>query len=110
MESMIKETYPLRIITNWCKYKGIEFRYCSYSKRVNFFYEHGIRIQFNNYELSVQTHPEVACWAFAETLKSNDMTSDVRHDSPKTLFEYIEELIDKNKNDKELIDSVTENN
>ncbi len=79
MEYINKETYSLRIITNWCTEKNIDFKYSSYKSRVNFLYEHGIRIKLSTFDISIQTHPDVCAWAFAETLKSNDMTSDIRH-------------------------------
>lgn len=100
-----KETYPLRIITNWCREKNIDFTYNSYNSRILFFYEHGIRIKLSSYDISVQTHPDVCAWAFAETLKTNDMTSDVRHDSPEKLFEYLEKCIENSKKDQEIINS-----
>jgi len=103
MEEHNNETYPLRIITNWCKEKNIEFKYSSYKSKVNFFYEHGIRIHLSTFDISIQTHPDVCAWAFAETLKTNDMSSDVRHASPEQLFEYLEKCVENSKKDEEII-------
>jgi hypothetical protein len=103
METENNETYPLKIITNWCREKNIDFRYSSYKSRILFFYEHGIRIKLNTYDISIQTHPEVTAWSFAETLKSNDMSSDKRHASPEQLFEYLEKCVEDSKKDEEII-------
>jgi hypothetical protein len=103
MEYINKETYPLRIITNWCVEKNIDFKYSSYKSKVNFLYEHGIRIKLSTFDISIQTHPDVCAWAFAETLKLNDMTSDIRHASPEQLFEYLEKCVEDSKKDEEII-------
>jgi len=92
------ETYSLNIITKWLKEHNIPFRYAS-SKTVsnNLLYEHGIRIDFKEFTLSVQTHPIIAGWAFVETLKTNDMLNELRHKTPEDLFKYIEKLLGDEK-------------
>jgi hypothetical protein len=86
----MSETYSLNIITSWLKDKNIEFKYSS--APVDRF---GIRIIFPTFNLSVQTHPMVAGWTFAETLKTNDMLNETRHATPEKLFDYIEELLNQ---------------
>jgi hypothetical protein len=58
-------------------------------------YEHGIRINMEEYELSIQTHPSVTGWAFAETLKTNDIINEQRHKTPEDLFNYLEDILKK---------------
>ena len=91
----MSETYSLNIITSWLKDKNIEFKYSSAPVDRFGNYEHGIRIIFPTFNLSVQTHPMVTGWAFAETLKTNDMINETRHDTPEKLFDYIEELLNE---------------
>ena len=83
------ETYSLRIITDWLKKYGIPYTYSS--PRVGGFLnvEHGVKIDIKHGQLSIQTHPMVASWAFAETLETSDYNSDKRHETPEVLFEYI---------------------
>lgn len=88
-----KETYSLRIITEWLKSKNITYSYSSSNVDMLNLYEHGLRISFKDYKLSVQTHPTIAGWAFAESLKTNDIISDTRHETPQDLFSFIEGLI-----------------
>jgi len=88
-----KETYSLRIITEWLKSKNITYNYSSSNVDMLNLYEHGLRISFKDYKLSVQTHPTIAGWAFAESLKTNDIISDTRHANPEDLFNFIEGLI-----------------
>ncbi len=93
------ETYSLKIITDWLKQKNmkdlknIKFIYNSAPVDRYGMYQHGIKISFPTFGLSIQTHPMVTGWAFAETLKTNDMSNEIRHATPEKLFEYIEELI-----------------
>jgi hypothetical protein len=95
-----KETYSLNIITNWLKEHNIPFRY-AYNRSIcsNLLYEHGIRIDLKKFTLSVQTHPIIAGWAFVETLKTNDMLSDLRHKTPEDFFKYLEKLIDDERDE-----------
>ena len=88
-----KETYSLRIITEWLNSKNITYSYSSSNVDMLNLYEHGLRISFKDYKLSVQTHPTIAGWAFAESLKTNDIISDTRHETPQDLFNFIEGLI-----------------
>jgi len=92
------ETYSLKIITDWLKQKNMkdmkDMKFIYNSAPVDRYgmYQHGIKISFPTFGLSIQTHPMVAGWAFAETLKTNDMSNEVRHATPDKLFEYIEDL------------------
>ena len=100
------ETYSLSLITNWLKERDIPFKYSS-SRIDNYcLYQHGIRIAFKGFDLSVQTHPMIAGWAFVETLRTDDMTSDTRHKTPEIFFEFLEKLLKheklkENENEKE---------
>ena len=87
------QTYSLRLITDWLKNKNIEYTFSSPRVDPIKIYEHGIRIDMGDCKLSIQTHPSVAGWAFAETLKTNDMLNERRHKTPEDLFNYIEEII-----------------
>jgi hypothetical protein len=87
------ETYSLRVITDWLKQKNIKFIYSSAPVDRYGMYQHGIKVSFPTFELSIQTHPMIAGWSFAETLKTNNILNEVRHDTPETLFEYIDELL-----------------
>lgn len=89
----MSETYSLSLITSWLKEKNKEFKYSSAPVDRFGIYEHGIRISFPSFSLSVQTHPKVTGWAFAETLKSDDTINETRHPTPEKLFEYLEELL-----------------
>lgn len=90
-----RETYSLSIITAWLKEKNIPFNYAQASLgMLSSIYNHGIRINIkDNDVLSIQTHPDVAGWAFAETLVRSNMLSDIRHETPEKLFEFIETLL-----------------
>lgn len=72
------------------------------------FTETGIRLNLvDNYSLSIQTHPDVASEAFAETALVKDgkicyveeygYENVLRHQSPKELFEHIGVLVTKLK-------------
>lgn len=87
------QTYSLSLITDWLKTKNIEYTFSSCGVDPIKIYEHGIKIDMGDYNLSIQTHPSVAGWAFAETLKTNDMSNEQRHKTPEDLFNYIEEII-----------------
>jgi hypothetical protein len=39
----------------------------------------------------------IAGWSFAETLITNDMSSDIRHETPEKLFEYLNQIILQDK-------------
>ncbi len=91
------ETYSLSLITNWLKERDIPFKYSS-SRIDNYcLYEHGIRIYFEGFDLSVQTHPMIAGWSFVETLRTDNMTSDTRHKTPEFFFEFLEKLLKDEK-------------
>lgn len=89
------ETYTLRIVTDWLKSKNIDYAYSSCGVDPIKIYEHGIRIKMKEYELSIQTHPSVSGWAFAETLKTNDIINEQRHNTPEDLFNYLEDILKK---------------
>ena len=110
------ETYSLNIITKWLKRNNLNYEYNSSSIGSSngfLFYEHGITLILDHLKVSIQTHPMIAGWSFAETLITNDMTSDIRHETPEKLFEYLNEIIlqDKsfvNKQDSRLDDTTHE--
>jgi hypothetical protein len=93
------ETYSLKIITDWLKQKNISYVYADAPVDRFGMYHHGVRVSLKNsssskpVELSVQTHPSVAGWAFAETLQIPNMLSDTRHATPEKLFEFLNELL-----------------
>ena len=88
------ETYSLNIITKWLKENNLNYIYSSSSAVSNcLVYEHGVTLILNNLKVSIQTHPLIAGWSFAETLKQNDITSDIRHETPEKLFEYLNKII-----------------
>ena len=92
-----QETYSLSLITTWLEDKNIPFKYSSSSIDRYSLYEHGIRIQFEGFYLSIQTHPMIAGWAFVETLRTDDMSSDTRHKTPEDFFNYLENLLKEEK-------------
>lgn len=88
------ETYSLKIITTWLKNKDIKYKYLSSSMVDRYLiYEHGVVVTIGDREISIQTHPLIAGYAFAETLFRDDMLSDRRHTTPEKLFEFLEELL-----------------
>jgi hypothetical protein len=90
----MRETYSLRIITEWLTSNNISYIYRSSGVDPIRIYEHGIQIRIpGDRTLSIQTHPSVAGWAFAETLITDDMLNEKRHKTPDDLFEYILELL-----------------
>lgn len=89
----MNETYSLSIITRWLKNKNIEYKYCQSSVLGMYLYQTGIEIKVKDETISIQTHPMVAGWAFAETLIRSNMLSDTRHATPEDLFKFIESLL-----------------
>ena len=87
------ETYSLNIITRWLKSKKIEYKYCQSSMLGMYLYQSGIEIKVKDESISIQTHPMIAGWAFAETLIRSNMLSDTRHATPEDLFKFIESLM-----------------
>ena len=90
------ETYSLRIVTDWLTSHNISYEYRSAGVDAIRIYEHGVSVKLpgnNNKLLSIQTHSSVAGWAFAETLLTDNMLSEIRHKTPEALFEYIRELL-----------------
>jgi len=92
-----EETYSLSLITTWLKDKNIPFKYASSNVDRYSLYEHGVRIQFEGFSLSIQTHPMIAGWAFVETLRTDDMSSDTRHETPEDFFNFLENLMKEEK-------------
>lgn len=85
-------TYSLKIIIDWLSSKNIPYTFSSSRVDNSCLYQTGVRITINNQEISIQTHPSIAGWAFAETLVVNNMLSDTRHKTPEDLFSYLESL------------------
>lgn len=88
------ETYSLRIITEWLKSNNISYTYVS-SPAVDRYllYEHGVVATIGDKKISIQTHPIIAGYAFAETLVFEDMLSDTRHKTPEILFEFLTKML-----------------
>jgi len=100
MSSDKNQTYSLNIITKWLKKNNLNYEYNSSragSSNGILLYHHGVTLILNNLKVSIQTHPIVAGWSFAETLITNDMTSDIRHETPEKLFEYLNQIILEDK-------------
>lgn len=101
-------SYSLRVVLEYLKSKNIEYTVSNASVGLGF-YDHGCRIQLNDrYKLSIQTHPDVAVDAFAETAIVDTTKrgpvygvfgyDDVlRHRTPEDLFAHIEEVLEKAK-------------
>jgi len=87
------ETYSLNIITRWLKRKKIDYKYSQSNVLGMYLYQTGIAIKIKDEEISIQTHPMIAGWAFAETLIKSNMFSDTRHATPEDLFKFIESLL-----------------
>lgn len=87
------ETYSLSIITRWLKRKKIDYKYSQSNVLGMYLYQTGIAIKIKDDEISIQTHPMIAGWAFAETLIRSNMFSDTRHATPEDLFKFIESLL-----------------
>lgn len=97
MEKNNNETYSLKLITNWLQDKGLQYTFRSANGAALGYYEHGIRVKFNTYELSIQTHPDIAGWAFAETMRSTNLISETKHATPQELFDYLDRLIKEDR-------------
>lgn len=85
-------TYSLKIIIDWLDIKNIPYTFASSRVDNSCLYQTGVRVKIKNQEISIQTHPSVAGWAFAETLNVSNMLSDTRHKTPEDLFSYLEKL------------------
>lgn len=92
-----EETYSLKVITSWLKERNIPFKYSSSPIDRYCLYQHGIRIKFVGFELSLQTHPMIAGWAFVESLRTDNMLSDTRYDTPEKFFEFLDNLLKEEK-------------
>ena len=98
------ETYSLNIITKWLKHNNLNYEYNSpitASSNGFLLYEHGVTLILDHLKVSIQTHPMIAGWSFAETLITNNMLSDIRHKTPEKLFEYLNKIILENKSFKD---------
>lgn len=88
------ETYSLRLLTSWLKENKISFIYYSPDIEYDKLYEHGIKIKYKDTFISIQTHPRVTGWAFAETLILDNITEEaIRHETPDSLFTYIKSKV-----------------
>ncbi len=85
-------TYSLRIIIEWLSSKNIPYVFCSSRVDNSCMYQTGVRATIKNNVISIQTHPTIAGWAFAETLITSDMLSDTRHKTPEDLFAFLESI------------------
>jgi hypothetical protein len=104
---MLDETYCLRIVTEFLNSKNIPFVYCN-ARVVFFMYNHGCQIKLDNdeYIMSIQTHPHISGRSFAETAildKNGNFAPDkfnyyddiIRHDTPEELFTHIMDILNK---------------
>ena len=94
------ETYSLNIITKWLKHNNLNYKYNSSSTGSSngfLLYEHGVTLILDHLKVSIQTHPMIAGWSFAETLITNNILSDIRHETPEKLFEYLNQIILEDK-------------
>lgn len=100
----------MRLVTEFLEEQGIEYKHNSASVGM-LFYEHGCRVKINDvYQLSVQTHPDIAGPCFAETALQNVETKKIvcdgtygycdveRWDTPDDLFDHIRKLLDGTTN------------
>ena len=54
-------------------------------------------LKYKDTYMSIQTHPEVAGWAFAETLILDNLAGEAdRHETPIGLFNYIKSKVKSN--------------
>ena len=101
------ETYSLRIITDFLRKNNIPFTYHNANVAGYTVVNHGCRITLHDtYMLSIQTHPLVAAYAFAETALQGLQTKRMVHDgtygyddvirwaTPEELFEHIQKIIE----------------
>lgn len=64
---MYDESYSLSLITKWAQIHNFSYKHSS-AKVGCSFVEHGIRLELpGKFKLSIQTHPVIACSAFAES-------------------------------------------
>lgn len=99
---MFNDSYSLKLVIDWLKTKDIQYKYAS-CPIGHGFTEHGVRVKLGgDCELSVQTHPDIAGPAFAETalMYNNDIAyvlnykwDVIRWDTPESLFEHIENMV-----------------
>lgn len=111
MSSDRDETYSLNIITKWLKHNNLNYEYNSpraASSNGFLLYEHGVTLILDHLKVSIQTHPIIAGWSFAETLITNNMLSDIRHETPEKLFEYLNKIILEDKTFKNSDDDILE--
>lgn len=102
---MLGETYSLRIVTALLRENHLEYTYNDAKVGVTLFH-HGCRIALNErYTLSIQTHPDIAGFSFAETamLVDNKVVMDgtfgyddiKRFHTPEALMEHVRALVDE---------------
>jgi hypothetical protein len=99
-------TYSLRVIVEFLESHDIKYVFSN--ARVGLMlYEHGCRIDLtDDLKMSIQTHPNIAGLAFAETaIQSMERKTVVyghfgyndviRHDTPEDLFHHIQEVLNE---------------
>lgn len=102
---MFSETYSLRLVTDFLRKHNVEFEY-SNAKVGSSFYDHGCRIKINDtYSISVQTHPDIAGYGFAETALQNMISKKIVYDgtygycdierfnTPEDLFAHLRSIL-----------------
>ena len=91
------ETYSLQLVTTWLKENKIPFVYSSPNIEYITLYENGLKIKYKDTYMSIQTHPAVAGWAFAETLLLDNIAGEAdKHETPEGLFNYIKSKVKSN--------------
>lgn len=113
----LPNSYSLQIIIDWVKENGLCFKYSNALVGFGYIY-HGIRLSLGrDFELSIQTHPDIASYAFAETalffeskmVNALDYKFDFhRWSTPDELFRHINALMDRiaNLSDGELFEII----
>jgi hypothetical protein len=102
------ETYSLRVVTKFLNERKIAYEHSSARVGFGSFNEHGCRIKLNDtYKLSIQTHPDIAGEAFAETALQNIKNHKIcydgtysyidvrRFDNPQQLFDHVIWIMEK---------------
>jgi len=95
-------TYSLQIIIDWVHTKDLTYKHSNAGVGLGFV-NHGIRLALgNDFELSIQTHPDIAVSEFAETalIHKNKLVrimsygEDIqRWSNPEELFAHIEVMM-----------------
>ena len=87
-------SYSLSLVVKFLDENGIKYKFAS--PNLDCICEHGVRVQINDrFSVSIQTHPNIANSAFAETLlfDGDEMANgEYRWKTPEQLYEYIRSL------------------